>query len=82
MIKVDFLLTLIVSYVLTGTERGMQETFGTTCHGAVSFVQNLSTSSFNFSVCFIGKEIEELYISIIYNLLPVKQHSWHILLMT
>lgn len=24
------------SYVLTGTEQGMQETFGTTCHGAVS----------------------------------------------
>ncbi len=23
------------SYVLTGTEQGMQETFGTTCHGAV-----------------------------------------------
>lgn len=22
------------SYVLTGTEQGMQETFGTTCHGA------------------------------------------------
>lgn len=25
------------SYVLTGTEQGMSETFGTTCHGAVSF---------------------------------------------
>ncbi len=24
------------SYVLTGTEKGMTETFGTTCHGAVS----------------------------------------------
>jgi len=24
------------SYVLTGTERGMTETFGTTCHGAVT----------------------------------------------
>jgi tRNA-splicing ligase RtcB len=24
------------SYVLSGTEQGMQETFGTTCHGAVS----------------------------------------------
>ena len=23
------------SYVLTGTEQGMMETFGTTCHGAV-----------------------------------------------
>jgi tRNA-splicing ligase RtcB len=25
------------SYVLTGTEQGMQETFGSTCHGAVSY---------------------------------------------
>lgn len=24
------------SYVLTGTEQGMSETFGSTCHGAVS----------------------------------------------
>lgn len=24
------------SYVLTGTEQGMKETFGSTCHGAVS----------------------------------------------
>lgn len=24
------------SYVLTGTEQGMLETFGSTCHGAVS----------------------------------------------
>ena len=24
------------SYVLTGTEQGMQETFGSTCHGAVN----------------------------------------------
>lgn len=26
------------SYILTGTEKGMEETFGSTCHGAVSFV--------------------------------------------
>lgn len=25
------------SYVLTGTEQGMVETFGTTCHGAVGY---------------------------------------------
>ena len=25
------------SYVLTGTEKGMTETFGSTCHGAVSY---------------------------------------------
>ena len=24
------------SYVLTGTQTGMEETFGSTCHGAVS----------------------------------------------
>ena len=24
------------SYVLTGTDQGMEDTFGTTCHGAVS----------------------------------------------
>lgn len=28
------------SYILTGTERGMKETFGTTCHGAVSIFKN------------------------------------------
>ena len=26
------------SYVLTGTDQGFQETFGSTCHGAVSAV--------------------------------------------
>lgn len=26
------------SYVLTGTEQGMTETFGTTCHGAVGLL--------------------------------------------
>ena len=31
-----FFLLSIFSYVLTGTEKGMSETFGTTCHGAVS----------------------------------------------
>jgi hypothetical protein len=29
------------SYVLTGTEQGMQETFGSTCHGAVSNRRNI-----------------------------------------
>jgi hypothetical protein len=29
------------SYVLTGTEQGMQETFGSTCHGAVSDGRNV-----------------------------------------
>ena len=27
---------VVFSYVLTGTEKGMNQTFGTTCHGAVS----------------------------------------------
>ena len=30
--------TFLHSYVLTGTEKGMRQTFGTTCHGAVSDV--------------------------------------------
>ena len=30
--------TFLLSYVLTGTEKGMRQTFGTTCHGAVSDV--------------------------------------------
>ena len=30
------------SYVLTGTEQGMQETFGSTCHGAVSTLSDMS----------------------------------------
>ena len=29
-------LLFLHSYVLTGTEKGMRQTFGTTCHGAVS----------------------------------------------
>jgi hypothetical protein len=30
------------SYVLTGTEQGMQETFGSTCHGAVSVIRQFN----------------------------------------
>lgn len=38
------------SYVLTGTEQGMKETFGSTCHGAVSIsVRNY----INFKIIFI-----------------------------
>lgn len=41
------------SYVLTGTEQGMKETFGSTCHGAVSrdcinFIYYLCQFNFNF----------------------------------
>ena len=35
-----FCLLFLHSYVLTGTEKGMRQTFGTTCHGAVSDVYN------------------------------------------
>lgn len=28
------------SYVLTGTDQAMKETFGSTCHGAVSICEN------------------------------------------
>lgn len=36
------------SYVLTGTEQGMNETFGSTCHGAVS-----DFYFFNLFICLI-----------------------------
>ena len=29
-------ISIFISYVLTGTNTGFQETFGSTCHGAVS----------------------------------------------
>lgn len=43
------------SYVLTGTEQGMQETFGSTCHGAVrdkkrKFIKFLFLCKSNFRV--------------------------------
>lgn len=34
------------SYVLTGTQQGMNETFATTCHGAVMVLINCSSESF------------------------------------
>lgn len=48
------------SYVLTGTEQGMMETFGTTCHGAVSHISvkfiKLTTLSWNVPVnCYTAK---------------------------
>ena len=50
------------SYVLTGTEQGMTETFGTTCHGAVSYENRSSLRKTRFSVViafhFEGKYIE------------------------
>ena len=46
------------SYVLTGTQTGMENTFGTTCHGAVSLDYVLLT--IDHSVClrliFFGME--------------------------
>ena len=38
------------SYVLTGTEQGMTETFGTTCHGAVSYKNRSSLWKALFSI--------------------------------
>jgi tRNA-splicing ligase RtcB len=48
------------SYVLTGTEQGMMETFGTTCHGAVSHISvkfiKLTTLSWDIPVnCYTTK---------------------------
>jgi len=40
----------VFSYVLTGTDKGMTETFGSTCHGAVS---NIACNHWNHS--FVGK---------------------------
>ena len=44
---------LFSSYVLTGTEKGMKQTFGTTCHGAVSDCLYIETrwSDKNFYFC-------------------------------
>lgn len=42
------------SYVLTGTDKAMTETFGSTCHGAVSFNEFLRGDSYQafFPVVF------------------------------
>ena len=42
------------SYVLTGTEQGMQETFGSTCHGAVSIVRWFHMFSFMMLSFFVA----------------------------
>lgn len=41
------------SYVLTGTEQGMNETFGSTCHGAVSNILCLGPEF----ICICSKKI-------------------------
>lgn len=41
------------SYVLTGTEQGMTETFGTTCHGAVSYENRKLLRNVLFSVVIV-----------------------------
>lgn len=41
------------SYVLTGTEQGMKETFGSTCHGAVSIADYVKLASFVSNSVFI-----------------------------
>ena len=44
------------SYVLTGTEQGMTETFGSTCHGAVSINKQELKVCFEFSMDFSRDE--------------------------
>ena len=42
------------SYVLTGTDKGMAETFGSTCHGAGRYVSQRVSISVSFSVSFFS----------------------------
>ncbi|KAG8191963.1 hypothetical protein JTE90_002237 [Oedothorax gibbosus] len=51
------------SYVLTGTERGMQETFGTTCHGAGRALSR-AKSRRNLDYMDVLNNLQELGISI------------------
>lgn len=43
------------SYVLTGTEQSMSETFGSTCHGAVSDDKRFFSTKFHF---FLSHRVE------------------------
>lgn len=43
------------SYILTGTEHGMVETFGSTCHGAVSCLKYSNRYWFSKIKCFISE---------------------------
>lgn len=47
------------SYVLTGTEQGMRETFGSTCHGAVS-ISSLKTFNYSNSLMHVQRVILRL----------------------
>ena len=51
------------SYVLTGTERGMSETFGSTCHGAGRALSR-AKSRRNIDYLDVLKKLEEKGISI------------------
>lgn len=52
------------SYVLTGTEQGMNETFGSTCHGAVSVILKIICRvSIHTHLCFLGTCIVESQVS-------------------
>lgn len=42
------------SYVLTGTEQGMHETFGSTCHGAVNVFKHYLLGINNATFIFLG----------------------------
>lgn len=41
------------SYILTGTEQGMGETFGSTCHGAVRLLAGLSILGYYLFLFFM-----------------------------
>ena len=52
------------SYVLTGTEQGMTETFGTTCHGAVSYENRSSLRKTIFSVVIVLHFDGQIYLKV------------------
>ena len=51
------------SYLLTGTQKAMEETFGTTCHGAGRCLSRTAAMS-KYSVSQVRKELEEKGIAI------------------
>lgn len=59
------------SYVLTGTEKGMTETFGSTCHGAVCWTFFILFAFFGLNidefVSFVTNFVDLLRISLIFH---------------
>ena len=48
------------SYVLTGTQTGMENTFGTTCHGAVSVCKSVVVAELLVNFRFRVEHCQEL----------------------